>query len=122
MELRTTSIYHGTPPYAAPEITNRLPCNMSVDTFAFGIVLWEISTVKLCPGRESETMHSYEAMVMKEAKKDIQWHPPEFYKDFPTTLREIIRQCWDKDPMKRPCMKDVHAKLKDFQETLVKIL
>ena len=122
MDLRTSSLYHGTPPYAAPEISQNIPCNMAVDTFSFAIVLWEITSVRLCFGRESKTLAAFTSAVLDEATSGAQWQRPEFDKDAPKALQEIIQQCWEDDPRYRPYMKDVLSKLKFFQETLSAVL
>ena len=122
MDLRTSSLYHGTPPYAAPEIYEKIPCNIAVDTFSFAIVLWEITSVRLCFGRESKTMSALTSVVVDEATSGAKWQRPGFDKDAPKALQEIIQQCWNDDPRYRPYMKDVLSKLKFFQETLSAVL
>ena len=127
MDLRVTSVYHGTPPYAAPELSKKIPCNMQVDTFSFAILLWEITSVQFCPGREDgsdiTSSEGYEAMLIKEAKGGRRsWKRPDFDKEFPRILKEAVKQCWAEDSRDRPLMKDVHAKLKDYEETLFRVL
>jgi serine/threonine protein kinase len=121
MELCTPSVYHGTPPYAAPEIAEQIPCNLSIDTYSFAIVLWEIMSLRLCFGRESKTMHSF-AVIMEGEQQYNGSRRPEIDKDTPQALRDIMKHCWAAEPRDRPCMKEVHAKLKDFQETLAILL
>lgn len=122
MDLKTSSLYHGTPPYAAPEVSQKIPCNIAIDTFGFAIVLWEIMAIRLCFGRESKTMAAFTSAVVGEATHGSSWQRPDFDKDTPKGLQDIIQQCWNSDPMHRPCMRDVLGKLKIFQQTLSAIL
>jgi serine/threonine protein kinase len=121
--LFTKAVYHGTRPYAAPEIAVKLPCNISVDTYAYAIVLWEIMSLKLCFGREmkASTFSTILEDVYDE-KVEKRNQRPKFEKDTPKALQDIIKHCWSTDPKNRPSMKAVHSDLINYRDQLKMIM
>jgi serine/threonine protein kinase len=106
----TTSPYVGTHPYVAPEVALKRPSGISVDTYAFSIVLWEIMTMK--EPFADLMIHEYTEMVIRCNNR------PKLDRKTPSELNDIMSACWHYDPSRRPCMKDVHLKLIQFQEQL----
>lgn len=117
ISLTTKSVYHGTRPYAAPEIVAKIPCNISVDTYAFAIVLWELTSLKICFGREMKGGNTFDA-ILDECNTHTGGQRPNIEEDTPTAIGVIIRQCWGLDPRKRPCMRNVYFQTKQYQDTL----
>jgi serine/threonine protein kinase len=88
MVLCTKAVYHGTRPYTAPEIALKVPCNISVDTYAFAIVLWEIMSLKLCLGREMKNTNTFGALleVAYDSKAQKGTQRPKIEEDTPKAL------------------------------------
>jgi serine/threonine protein kinase len=106
----TTTPHVGTHPYVAPEAALRRPSGISVDTYAFGILVWEIMTMK--EPFADLMIHEYTEKVIRRQKR------PSLDKKTPVVLNNLMSACWDHDPCKRPIMRDVHVNLLKFQEQL----
>ena len=106
----TTSPFVGSHPYVAPEVEYQRPSGLAIDTYAFSIILWEIMTLK--EPFAGLMIHEYKEKVILNNKR------PKLDKT-PKELHGIMSSCWDAHPLKRPCMKDVHLQLVQFQQQFV---
>ena len=106
----TTSPFVGCHPYVAPEVVYQRPSGLAIDTYAFAIILWEIMTLK--EPFAGLMIHEYKDKVIRGNKR------PKLDKT-PKELHNIMTSCWDAHAMKRPCMKDVHLHLVQFQQEVV---
>jgi hypothetical protein len=88
----------------------RRPSGISVDTYAFGILVWEIMTIK--EPFADLMIHEYTEKVIQRQKR------PRLDRKTPAELNDLMSACWDHDPYKRPIMRDVHVNLLKFQEQL----
>jgi serine/threonine protein kinase/Tol biopolymer transport system component len=80
----------GTAAYMAPEQARGKPADKRADIWAFGVILYEMTT-----GRrpfDGETVSEALASVLKS---DPDWQP------VPPELRRLLRSCLEKDPKKR---------------------
>lgn len=96
----TTEI--GTPYYMAPEMWFGQCYNQHVDTWAVGIILYEIWELKTLCMYSSKIPSSLSDFYEK-------WKP--FFRNTPRKLRPIIRSCLDFHPQKRPPIQHVLQKL-----------
>ena len=89
---------NGTPMYMAPELFGKENYTKSVDVFAFGMLLYEMSELHV----------AYKNMNKEEVQK-LAVHRteyPKFTKNTPQPLRELIERCWG-DPSQRPEMHEI---------------
>lgn len=84
----------GTPHYTAPEVLMHMKYGPKVDTYSYGVVLWEMLTRKL-PFGDMNHMAIYEHVVTRGWRLTI---PPET----PEGLKKLITRCWSRDPNERP--------------------
>ncbi|XP_024384828.1 serine/threonine-protein kinase 52 [Physcomitrium patens] len=89
----------GTPGYMAPEILDGKPYNKKCDVYSFGICLWEVYCCDM-PYLDLSFADMTSAVVHQNLR-------PEVPKCCPQGLADIMRQCWDANPEKRPAMADV---------------
>ncbi|EAX94779.1 TKL family protein kinase [Trichomonas vaginalis G3] len=84
----------GTIIYMAPELYNERDYDTQVDVYSYAIMLWEMS----------EKKHAYDGYnkQMMDGVLSEGTDRPRFSKKTPKKLRDLISQCWDKDPTKRP--------------------
>lgn len=85
----------GTPHWMAPEILQaKSNYTAKIDVYAFGIVLWEIAT-SLTPyaGMESHQI------INQVLQNDVR---PALPQDINPAMRDLITQCWDRNPDVRP--------------------
>lgn len=81
----------GTPEFMAPELLLKNGHTLSVDFWAFGIILYEFIT-KQNPFYESDPMDSYTRIIKAQYK---------FPKNFPPFAKDLIKKLLVKDPKKR---------------------
>ncbi|KAM3283177.1 hypothetical protein P3S67_026822 [Capsicum chacoense] len=87
----------GTIGYMAPEVLIGLPYDHKCDVYSFGICLWEIYSCSIPYSGQSP--HACSAMYKSRR--------PEIPNTWPSSLADIMKQCWDDDPKKRPEMQEV---------------
>jgi len=85
--------------YMAPEVYNALPYGKLVDTYSFGILLWEVGS--LVRPFASYTPSEIRDMVMKWGER------PKLCEDWPKTVRDLMAKCWSASYRKRPDMKTI---------------
>eukprot|EP01121_Diplochlamys_sp_Union-15-3_P012670 TRINITY_DN382_c0_g1_i2.p1 TRINITY_DN382_c0_g1~~TRINITY_DN382_c0_g1_i2.p1 ORF type:complete len:194 (+),score=26.11 TRINITY_DN382_c0_g1_i2:117-698(+) len=93
----------GTLAWVAPEVLDPSVTTYTekVDVYSYGVVLWEIVTSDI-PFTNVEA--GLRSMVIGGARPDIPIETPKFWK-------QLIRQCWQQDPEKRPSFRDISRKL-----------
>ncbi|GBC11217.2 kinase-like domain-containing protein [Rhizophagus irregularis DAOM 181602=DAOM 197198] len=87
------SIY-GNLPYIAPEVIAGRKYSFSSDIYSIAIIMWEISFGK--PPFNNYEHNYYLAMNI------INGIRPKIVSGTPLKYKELIKQCWDADPLKRP--------------------
>ncbi|KAJ5074281.1 ankyrin repeat-containing protein [Anaeramoeba ignava] len=97
----------GQPYWLAPEILQTQDFSFSADIFSFGMLLYEISTMKLPYGNDSPFQ------VISNIINGVR---PQILPDNP--FKDIIASCWDFDPQKRPTIKQVLSSLLVLQTKL----
>jgi serine/threonine protein kinase len=99
------SIY-GNIPYIAPEVIIDKAYTLASDIYSIAILMWEVSSGYL-PFIDYKH-HDYEL-----AMNIIDGMRPEITHDTPLEYKQLMKQCWDSDPLKRP---DIYTILKKIDE------
>ncbi|KAL3688381.1 hypothetical protein R1sor_014690 [Riccia sorocarpa] len=97
--------------YMAPEIHRHQPYDKSVDVFSFGLILQE-----MMEGRRP--FHDVEEDTEVARKYDEGKERPPFRhggRRYPPLLRELIEECWDAEPAKRPSFSKIIPRLELIQ-------
>jgi serine/threonine protein kinase len=102
--------YHLTPctgsiPFMAPEIVQRLPYDTKCDVFSFGILLWEMLALKPAFGG-GLSPHEYRQRVVFLSER------PSIRRDWPESIKTLLRTAWDESPQNRPTMTNVAATIR----------
>jgi len=84
--------FSGTPSYMAPEIFMKKSYDKKIDTFAFGTLLWEIFSRQV-PFEGIEPADVMQKVLKEEALSMV---------NIPKRISQLIVECRDKDPNKRP--------------------
>ena len=84
----------GTPHYTAPEILERKRYGPKVDTYSFGVILWEMANRQI-PYREKTHQEIYEHVVVNNKRLPQSSCCPE-------PLWKLITRCWQQNPNDRP--------------------
>ncbi len=80
--------------YEAPELLSRAPHTEAVDSYAFGVLLWEM----FC--RELPYKHLQPAAIKEQVLADEL--RPDITPDIPVVFRRLMGACWNTDPSRRP--------------------
>ncbi len=106
----------GTPAWTAPEIVKLEHYDEKVDTYSFGIVMWEL----MC--REEPYEGSGGVQVAYLAVE--QGLRPEVPRYCPPLFAQLMRECWEEDPYMRPdfgaILERLFAMMKSLEDALVK--
>lgn len=89
----------GTLGYMAPEVLRGNAYNHKCDVYSFGICLWEIYCCAL-PYSDMNRSEKASAVIYEDKR-------PEIPDRCPNNLAKMMKQCWDKDPKRRPEMREV---------------
>jgi serine/threonine protein kinase len=86
------SIY-GNLPYIAPEVIAKMEYSFASDVYSIGMLMWEISS-----GQPPFVYkHDYDLAI-----KIINGMRPRIIPGTPLEYKELMKQCWDANPTKRP--------------------
>jgi serine/threonine protein kinase len=89
----------GSIPYMAPEVALSKPYNEKCDVFSFGILFYEIMTLK--PPYVIFDKKDYFRKVIQGGKR------PQINKKFPLMTKEIMKLSWATSPFDRPSMDNI---------------
>ncbi|XP_058046420.1 mitogen-activated protein kinase kinase kinase 20 isoform X1 [Ahaetulla prasina] len=89
----------GTFPWMAPEVIQSLPISETCDTYSYGVVLWEMLTREV-PFKGLEGLQVAWLVVEKNERLTIP-------SSCPGSFAELMLQCWEADPKKRPAFKQI---------------
>lgn len=84
----------GTRRYMPPEVVKNEPCNLSVDVYSFGILLWGVLALDSAFKFLSEERHT-ELVVHQNHRPTI---PP----SWPSEIQSFLPACWHEDMFERP--------------------
>ena len=105
MDKLLNSIY-GNLPYIAPEVIAGKDYTFASDIYSIGILMWEISSGQL-PFMELE--HNYNL-----AMNIINGIRPKIVPGTPLEYKNLMKECWDADPLKRPNILTLWNKINDI--------
>ncbi|KAJ8449300.1 hypothetical protein Cgig2_002432 [Carnegiea gigantea] len=89
----------GTPQWMAPEVLRNDPSNEKSDVFSFGVILWELMTVKI-PWASLNSLQVVGVVGFMDRRLEI----PE---DLDPRISSIISDCWQSNPGARPSFQDI---------------
>ncbi|KAK4414201.1 putative serine/threonine-protein kinase SIS8 [Sesamum alatum] len=100
----------GTAEWMAPEVLRNEPSNEKCDVYSFGVILWELCTLRQ-PWGGMNPMQVVGAVGFQHRRLEI----PE---DMDPVVADIIRKCWQTDPNLRPSFAEIMAALKPLQKPI----
>ena len=97
---------YGNLPYVAPEVIAGRKYTFASDIYSIGILMWEISSGQ-SPFMKYE--HDYDLAI-----NIINGIRPKIMPGIPSEYENLIKQCWDAEPLKRPDIKTLWNKINDL--------
>ena len=94
----------GTPRYMAPEVGLDLGYSFPSDVYSFGILLWEICSLKK-PFGSVKSADEFHKVVFKNGAR------PKVVKGWPKHLNDTMAKCWSNSANERPEMSQVKTSL-----------
>lgn len=98
----------GVLPYVAPEVLRNKGYTLASDIYSLGIVTYEIFANQ-SPYLDREYDVSLSLEICKGLRPDLN------NLKIPQKLKDLIRQCWDTDPTKRPTANELERTLRNWQ-------
>ena len=92
---------YGVIPYIAPEIFKRFPFSKESDVYSLGMIMWELTT-----GCKPFANVKHDHVLIYQI---IGGEQPEITNDTPECFANLMKNCWDSDPKKRPSIEKVHS-------------
>jgi serine/threonine protein kinase len=90
----TKNNVYGVMPYIAPEILRGKPYTLASDVYSIGVIINEIITV-IPPFHNLPHDHYLALDICRGFRPNIR-------EETPDSLKELIEQCWDANPERRP--------------------
>ena len=95
--------FTGSPLYMAPEVAKLLPYNFKADSYSFGILLWQIMSMKT--PFEKLTVKALETYVVDGT------HRPAIDTTWSENMSNLMKSCWNGNIKKRPSFDTIKTKL-----------
>ncbi len=102
---------YGIIPYIAPEVLRGDSCTEASDIYSFAMIMWEVGT-----GEKPHSNRPYDkGLILDILEKDLR---PKIPEEMPECYANLIRNCWCKNPRKRPTALEIKAKIMRWQSVL----
>ncbi|KAL5712587.1 Serine/threonine-protein kinase edr1 [Ranunculus cassubicifolius] len=101
----------GTPEWMAPEVLRNEPSNEKCDVYSFGVILWELATLRL-PWSGMNQMQVVGAVGFQNRRLDVP-------KELDPVVATIIRECWQTEPNLRPSFSQLSVALQSLQRLVI---
>ncbi|KAK8880769.1 hypothetical protein M9Y10_003457 [Tritrichomonas musculus] len=97
--MQSTSGIKGNPSYSAPEVLEHGDYTKASDVYAFGIIVYELMTLKK-PFKKNSYNDIYNEVVLKDKR-------PKLDNNIPKCYRNLIDVCWSANPEARPSFENI---------------
>src|SRR6266540_2208257 len=98
---------YGVISYMAPEILRQKEYTLASDIYSFGMIMWELMSGRMPFWDQNNDIE----LIIKICKN---FRPP-IIKDTPKGYTELMQECWDYDPNKRPTTFNILERLNNIE-------
>ncbi|GET53442.1 kinase-like domain-containing protein [Rhizophagus irregularis DAOM 181602=DAOM 197198] len=103
--LKEYKIY-GVVPFMAPEVLRGKPYTPASDIYSFSMIMWEFTSG--IPPFNNRAHDIQLSLSICEGER------PEIIENTPQCFVDLMKKCWDEDPLKRPSSKEVFNIIKEW--------
>jgi serine/threonine protein kinase len=105
---------YGNLPYVAPEVLVGRKHTFASDIYSIAILMWEMSAGRP-PFHKYD--HNYDL-----AMKIVNGMRPKIVTETPSEYENLMKQCWDADPLKRPDIETLLKKIREIKKSFYYII
>ncbi|RIA87898.1 kinase-like domain-containing protein [Glomus cerebriforme] len=98
-------------PYVAPEVLNKQPYTQAADIYSLGMILWEY-LANIPPFSD----RAHDLRLNLDILRGLR---PKILPGTPTIYANLMKQCWDENPEKRPTAQQVNKIISGWQKAYV---
>ena len=102
----------GTQRYMSPECARGEPYNTKADVYSFGLLFHEVLSLEIPFSKTIDAEDHYQSVYLKHQR-------PSLPKEWPKSLRNLIRNCWSNSISNRPTMEKVFDFLSEESQNLI---
>ncbi|POG74039.1 kinase-like domain-containing protein [Rhizophagus irregularis DAOM 181602=DAOM 197198] len=103
---KSSKSVYGNLPYIAPEVINGREYTFKSDIYSIAMLMWEISS-----GQPPFINHEHDYNLVMNITNGIR---PKIVLGTPTEYKNLMEQCWDADPSKRPDTDTLMKKIREM--------
>ena len=104
---------YGVLPFVAPEVLRGEPYTLASDIYSFSMIMWEF-TSGILPFDDKEHGLQLALGICKGER-------PEIIENTPQCYMELMKGCWDEDPLKRPNASEICKIIKNWHDIIGKV-
>jgi serine/threonine protein kinase len=104
--LTKDNIY-GVLPFMAPEVLKGKPYTQASDIYSFSMIMWEFTS--------GVTPFNNRAHDIQLALSICKGERPEIIENTPQCYIDLMKKCWDEDPLKRPSASEILVIIKNWR-------
>ena len=112
-EVDITGTLAGTPVYMAPEVRHSRVYDSKADIYSLGLIMWEM-------WYGQRAFADYPGKTLLDFIKWVEGNRPvhkQGYKRPPSFWEQLMKQCWDGNPDKRPTAKECNERMAVLTES-----
>ena len=106
MDYSNKNDIYGVLPYLAPEILRGKPHTLASDVYSFSMIMWEITS-----GVPPFNNRAHDLQLGLSICKGER---PEIIENTPKSYVDLMKKCWDTDPIKRPKTSEIKNIIDDW--------
>ena len=104
--LKSNNDVYGVIPYMAPEVLRGKPYTPASDIYSFAMIMWELTS--LVPPFDDRAHDFHLSLSICKGER------PEIIEGTPQCYIDLMKKCWDLDPLKRPSTSDIKIIFKNW--------
>jgi serine/threonine protein kinase len=104
---KSSSCIYGNLPYIAPEVINGKEYTFQSDIYSIAMLMWEISS-----GQPPFMNYEHDCNLAINIINGIR---PKIISEIPLEYKNLMEQCWDANPLKRPDIDTLRNKMNEIK-------